>query len=284
MDGAGRSPLAGIGHGSFKLVRRITDNAEIWHCICLLLLGFRISNRRWNPKALHSERIEMTASSKNSVRVAVISTEPQVADSVVRMLQSSGIASDRYETSADWMSHAHGGSESTTLKNGDGGDCVLLVGEARSVLDRGEATEIQNHLPGFPVVVVSTDVNVENAVAAMRQGAADVVPLPCPESRLQNAVQKASEAGREQKRLLNRRQVLRNRLESLTRAEKQVLDAMLEGLANRQIAQALKIGLRTVELRRSKIMKKMEAKSLAQLVRLVCEADPNSAGVPAETA
>jgi FixJ family two-component response regulator len=134
------------------------------------------------------------------------------------------------------------------------------------------------------VVVVSTDLNVENAVAAMRQGATDVVPLPCPESRLQNAVRKASEAGREQKRNLNRRQVLRNRLESLTRAEKQVLDAMLEGLANRQIAQALKIGLRTVELRRSKIMKKMEAKSLAQLVRLVCEADPNSVGVPAETA
>jgi FixJ family two-component response regulator len=72
-------------------------------------------------------------------------------------------------------------------------------------------------------------------------------------------------------------------LGSLTRAEKQVLDAMLEGMANKQIAQLLQIGLRTVELRRSKIMRKMEAKSLAELVRLVCEADvPNEWSESAE--
>jgi FixJ family two-component response regulator len=228
----------------------------------------------------------MTANSKNSVRVAVISTEGQVAENVVRMLNSSGIASERYETTADWASHAKGGSESTSSAsmNGNGGDCVLLVGEVGSLIDRAEASEIQAKLPGTPVVVVSTDMNIENAVAVMRQGASDVVPLPCPQERLSAAVRRASETGREQRQVRKRRQTLRERLASLTRAEQQVLDAMLEGLANRQIATSLKIGLRTVELRRSKIMRKMEAKSLAQLVRLVCEADPNATGVPAETA
>jgi len=200
------------------------------------------------------------------------------------MLKSSGIASEQFESTSDWASHATGGLSSTTstAMNGNGGDCVLLVGGVSSLIDRGAAAEIQAKRPGVPVVVVSNDVNIESAVKAMRQGAADVVQLPCPQERLTSAVRQASEEGRRQRQAGMQRQVLRERLASLTKAEQQVLDAMLEGLANRQIAQALKIGLRTVELRRSKIMRKMEAKSLAQLVRLVCEADPNSAGVSTE--
>lgn len=221
----------------------------------------------------------MTGNSQNSVRVAVISAEPQAADNVIHMLQSSGIVSQRFANTADWVTHAKGGLESTKASmNGNSGDCVLLVGEVDSLLKHSTTVEIHSKLPGIPVVVVSPDVNVENAIAAMRQGAADVVPLPCPEERLQAAVQQASEAGRQHRQSFKRTQELRDRLTSLTRGEKQVLDAMLDGMSNKQIAQLLKIGLRTVELRRSKIMRKMEAKSLAELVRLVCEAD-----VPAQS-
>jgi FixJ family two-component response regulator len=217
----------------------------------------------------------MIGNSHHSVRVAVISDEPQVAENVIHMLQSTGIASESFDTASDWMNHAQGGLESTkrTAMNGSGGDCVLLVGEVDSLLERSATAEIHDKHPGIPVVVVSTDVNVENAVAAMRQGAADVVPLPCPEERLHSAVQQASEAGRHYRQSLKRVQDLRERISSLTHPERQVLDAMMEGMANKQIAQQLRIGLRTVELRRSKIMRKMDAKSLAELVKLVCEAD-----------
>jgi FixJ family two-component response regulator len=63
---------------------------------------------------------------------------------------------------------------------------------------------------------------------------------------------------------------MRARLEHLTPAENEVIEAMLDGLANKQIAQRLSIGLRTVELRRSKIMRKMQAKSVAELVKFIC--------------
>nr|WP_261361776.1 LuxR C-terminal-related transcriptional regulator [Aeoliella straminimaris] len=59
-------------------------------------------------------------------------------------------------------------------------------------------------------------------------------------------------------------------MDLLTPAENEVVEAMLDGLANKQIAQRLSIGLRTVELRRSKIMRKMQAKSVAELVKFIC--------------
>lgn len=226
----------------------------------------------------------MTGISKNSLHVAVISVEPQAADNVIHMLRTSGIATDRFDTASDWMDRAHPGSSATkAAMNGDGGECVLLVGDVDALVSDASTAEIQAKLPGFPVVVVAPDINVDKAVAVMRQGASDVVPLPCPQERLEAAVMQASEAGRQNRQEMSRRQELRTRLDTLTRAEKQVLDAMLTGMANKQIAQTLQIGLRTVELRRSKIMRKMEAKSLAELVRLVCEADPGYIGAESVT-
>lgn len=263
-----------------------TGTLRGWHYFCLLLLVPWVTVEAVTHLAGTWIDQIMTGNS-HTVRVAVISEEPQAADNVIHMLQSTGIASERFATTTDWMTHAKGGLETTKLPpmNGNGGDCVLLVGEVDSLLENAATAEIHAKLPGFPVVVVSPDVNVENAVAAMRQGATDVVPLPCPEERLQAAVQQASEVGRQHRECFKRIQELRDRLTSLTRAERQVLDAMLEGMANKQIAQLLQIGLRTVELRRSKIMRKMGAKSLAELVKLVCEADLSTRSCePAETA
>jgi two-component system response regulator FixJ len=71
---------------------------------------------------------------------------------------------------------------------------------------------------------------------------------------------------------LERKAQLRSRLAELKETERAVLDAMLDGKGNKEISQELEIGLRTVELRRSKIMAKMQATNVAQLIRLVCEA------------
>jgi FixJ family two-component response regulator len=218
----------------------------------------------------------MTAgNSHKTLRVAVISAEPQAAENVIHMLQSPGISAERYESPSDWMTHAResSGESHNTALNGSTGDCVLLVGKVDALVEHGATAEIHDKLPGVPVVVVASDVNVEDAVAAMRQGATDVVPLPCPEERLQTAVQHASQTGRNHRQSLKRTQELRDRVSSLGNGELQVLAAMMEGLPNKQIAQTLGIGLRTVELRRSRIMRKMEAGSLAELVRLVCKAD-----------
>ena len=122
----------------------------------------------------------------------------------------------------------------------------------------------------MPVVVTTSAATVTEAVGLMKRGAKDVVVLPCSRDELWQRVSdtlKACDAEAACKALQTE---MRSRMDTLTPAECEVVDAMLDGLANKQIAQRLGIGLRTVELRRSKIMRKMQARSVAELVKFIC--------------
>src|SRR5690606_26515290 len=108
------------------------------------------------------------------------------------------------------------------------------------------------------------------AVDLMRQGASDVIALPAERETLRDRLRKTVEITEPQRRRMARVGELKTRLAEPTKAEQEVLQAILDGKSNKQIAQMLSIGLRTVELRRSKIMRKMKARSIAELIKLVC--------------
>lgn len=126
--------------------------------------------------------------------------------------------------------------------------------------------------PETRVVAALTDFALEHVVAVVNQGARGLVTLPAVPERIQQGLRYIAEPA--VRRQADRRAIARHRsaLATLTPAEQDVLDGMLTGLANKQIAQRLSIGLRTVELRRSKIMRKMGARSLSQLISHVCAA------------
>jgi FixJ family two-component response regulator len=156
-------------------------------------------------------------------------------------------------------------------QNGSAEEALLLAGEFGELASRGWVTQILEADPSLPVVAWGLPSRLADAVKLMKQGAADVLeeaePATAVVASLNSAVQRAAPQ-REAKRRLSD---LRHKFASLTPAERAVLDALLAGNANKQIAQDLQIGLRTVELRRSKIMRKFEAHNLAELVKLVCE-------------
>lgn len=119
----------------------------------------------------------------------------------------------------------------------------------------------------FAVVVVVPARDVPGAVRAMKGGAADVVASPFDAAELGRAVRAAC-AGLDRAALDPASAELRQRFARLTRRERQVLDAMVQGAANKAIAAALGISPRTVEVHRAKVMEKLSCRSLPELVRL----------------
>jgi two-component system, LuxR family, response regulator FixJ len=120
----------------------------------------------------------------------------------------------------------------------------------------------------LPAIVITGYADVPMAVKAMQSGALTFLEKPCQDQELWQAIQKALDKDTSLQSLRRQKGEIESRLATLTPDEVAVLRKLLEGLPNKRIAVDLDIGLRTVELRRSNIMKKMQAASLPELVRV----------------
>jgi two-component system, LuxR family, response regulator FixJ len=121
----------------------------------------------------------------------------------------------------------------------------------------------------LPVVFVTGHANVPMAVEAMQMGAVHFLEKPVNERELWDSIDRALQLDVQHRRRRARRKGAEERLALLTSGERAVLDLILEGKLNKEIATDLKLSTRTVEDRRAKLMKKMGVKSLAELVQLV---------------
>jgi FixJ family two-component response regulator len=131
-----------------------------------------------------------------------------------------------------------------------------------------------------PVVFVTARRDIRQTVRAMKAGAVDFLTKPCGEAAILQAVRAALDRGRaamETERMLR---ALRQKHRSLTTREQQVFGMVVTGLLNKQIGGELGISEITVKAHRGKMMRKMEARSLAELVRLAAHLLPGAAGGP----
>ncbi|QDT70523.1 response regulator FixJ [Planctomycetes bacterium MalM25] len=148
---------------------------------------------------------------------------------------------------------------------------AFLAGSDRMVSQRWIARAVASSADSRVLAVLS-DAVPEHTMSVVNQGTHGLILLPLSSDRVTHHLREVLEpAARGQtSRLAAARH--RRDMATLTTAELDVLTGMLDGMANKQIAQRLSIGLRTVELRRSKIMRKMNATGLAQLISFVCTA------------
>jgi len=121
----------------------------------------------------------------------------------------------------------------------------------------------------LPVVFVTGHGNIPMAVEAMQLGAINFLEKPVQEQALWDSIRKALEQDMQSRRRRARRQRADERLTKLTPGEREVLNLILEGKLNKEIASELGLSTRTIEDRRAKLMKKMGASSLAELIQLV---------------
>lgn len=147
--------------------------------------------------------------------------------------------------------------------------CVLIDANLPGI----DGLELQRELHALriaaPTVMIVDDADVTTAVAAVREGALDVIERGRVATGVLTATRKALAQVRKRSQDQAECDEVRSRFARLTRREQEVLDLVVAGLPSRAIAERLGVQLKTVDLHRSRINKKMHARNAVELLRLV---------------
>ena len=124
------------------------------------------------------------------------------------------------------------------------------------------------HAPDLPVLVITGHGDVAMAVRALKSGAIDFIEKPFEIDALLTSLAAALERGRRAATQRRARQDARDRLDRLTDRERQVMSLVVDGLSNAAVADSLGISIRTVENHRARLLEKLQARGLSELVKL----------------
>jgi len=195
----------------------------------------------------------------NDSTVFVVDDDPAMRESLSFLMGSVGICVKTFENAQAF------------LDQHDSGDRGCLVLDVR--MPGMSGLELQEHLKqqgiSLPVVMVTGYGDVPMAVRALKSGALDFIEKPFTEQELLDRVNEALHVDERLRRLEEKRSLFDSRVSRLTERESQVMQLVVDGKSNKLIAHELGLSPKTVEVHRSRVMDKMEAGSLAQLLRLV---------------
>ena len=121
----------------------------------------------------------------------------------------------------------------------------------------------------LPIIFVTGHGDVPMAVAAIQRGASDFIEKPFGNEDLLSRIRRALELDQQRSASRERTDAVAHRLEQLTQREREVLDLVVAGKLNKQIADTLDISMKTVEAHRARVMEKMGARTLAELIKAV---------------
>jgi FixJ family two-component response regulator len=190
--------------------------------------------------------------------VYIVDDDEQVRKAVKALVEAMGVSSESYPSAEDF------------LRAYDGRRPACLVTDVRMLGMSG--LELQERLMdlglSMSVIVLTAFATTPSTVRAMRNGALTLMEKPCNDDELWDAVRRGLATDRENYNLEQQRSSLKQRLGELTPKEREVLDLMIAGDANKVIARKLDCSIRTVENHRQKVFQKMAADSLAELVRM----------------
>ena len=195
-------------------------------------------------------------------RVYIIDDDDAVRDSLSLQLEASGYEVASFPSAVGFLEIAG------TLQPG----CVISDVQMPDM----DGMELQQCLSDmkldFPVVIVTGHADVALAVRAMKAGAVDFIEKPFEARAILDSVRHAQTRFAAQRATAQAGATAREKLATLTPRERQVFDEMVRGKQNKMIAFDLDISPRTVEVHRARVLEKLEARSLSELVRLALTA------------
>lgn len=140
--------------------------------------------------------------------------------------------------------------------------------------------ELQDRLQAMgstlPIIFLTAHGDIPMAVKALKSGAVDFIQKPFRDQELVDKIHRAMEQDARTKTVASARRSVAARIDTLTPREREVMEAVVSGKANKVIALDLGVSQRTVELHRAHVMQKMGAESLAELVQMVMRARGDS--------
>jgi FixJ family two-component response regulator len=189
--------------------------------------------------------------------VAVVDDDDAARISLVRLLEVAGYAARGFDSGSDFLAEA----DVTALS------CVVSDLQMPGVTGLELQKALQARGVQVPMVFVTGFGTVAAGVQAMRDGAVDFLEKPADPGVLLDAVERAVAKRATLAARAEASADVQRRVALLTARERQVFEGVVQGLANKQIAAQLGIALKTVKVHRGRVMQKMEADSVADLVR-----------------
>ena len=193
-------------------------------------------------------------------KIFIIDDDERVRRALLRLFRSAGRDTEAFPSAREFLERLPCGATG----------CVVLDVNMPDITGPQLRDLMAEKGIGLPIVFLTGHGDVATGVQAMKKGAVDFLTKPVDDERLLRAVEEAiarHAAGNAQRKA---REAAVARLALLTERERQVLQRVVSGRLNKQIAADLQIALKTVKVHRSRVMEKMSCASVAELVR-VCQ-------------
>lgn len=199
-----------------------------------------------------------TISTSDQPIVFVIDDDEAVRDALSVHLELAGLAVQAFASAAEFLGAV----------DPDRSGCAVIDIRMPDMDGLALQQEMIRRGLTLPVIIITGHGDVPAAVTAFRAGAIDFLPKPFNEDQLIDRVREAMERDRRDRRLHLEIAEIRRRHDLLSPREREVMDLVAQGHANKVIAIRLDIGVRTVETHRAKVLEKMEVKSASELARM----------------
>jgi FixJ family two-component response regulator len=190
--------------------------------------------------------------------VFVVDDDPSMRAALGNLISSVGLEVQLFASPHDFLQG----------KRPDGPGCLVLDIRLPGMSGLAFQQELAKAGIPLPIIFITGHADVPTTVRAMKAGAVEFLTKPFLDQDLLDAIQAAIERDRARRRELELDDKLRLRYGQLTERERQIMQFVVSGLANKQIAAELGLSEVTVKVHRGQVMRKMRAKSLPELVRM----------------
>jgi FixJ family two-component response regulator len=190
--------------------------------------------------------------------VFVVDDDPSIREAIESLLKLAGLRVETFGTAQEFLRN----------ERPDLPGCVVLDVELPGLSGLDLQRELAAHGIKLPVIFITGYGDIPMSVRAMKAGATEFLTKPFRDQDLLDAIQQALERDRAARKHSSETAELRKRFDALTSRESEVMSLVVAGWLNKQIGFELKISEITVKIHRGRVMSKMGAQSLAELVRM----------------